>query len=143
MVWLGSVRGWCGTSCPVLENAVVDLWHALEPLDVMLLRVLGDWIHARVVWQGREEFLTNAPRRLPNLWKQKTIIQISTFPLSAGELGWRPVVPVLLGDGPDDVLVHSAAALSCSDSEIAPSKPFKFCKHLASCKKFGHEFLML
>ena len=42
---------------------------------------------------------------------------------SAGELGCRPVVPVLLGDGPDDVLVHSAVALSCSDSETAPSKP--------------------
>ena len=78
LVWLESVRGWCGTSCPVLESAVADLWHAL---DVMLLRVPGDWLHARVVWQGREEFLTNAPRRLPNLWKQKSIIEISTFPL--------------------------------------------------------------
>ena len=33
LVWLESVRGWCGTSCLVLESAVVDLWHAL---DVML-----------------------------------------------------------------------------------------------------------
>ena len=63
--------GWLFASCPVLAGESTNLWRAL---DVMLLCVLGAWLHARVLWCGLHDLLRTTSDTLPNMWKRKALL---------------------------------------------------------------------
>ena len=88
LVWLECQREWCGDSCPVLPERMLDLWHAL---DIMLTRLPGIWVYTRVLWCGLQEILEIAPDSLSGLWKRKSVVEVSIFPsdvLTEGLRNW-------------------------------------------------------